>query len=384
MVVTLRVIQGTMAGILQPLSMVTVMRLMPADQRGRASGMLGFAVVLAPVCGADDRRLSGRPFRLAFAVPHEPAALCARRGARDVAAAAGPARCERRELRLAGVSSCCRSFRSRWSPRSPRCGSAARRLPSAWGWSQFAALRLPASSSMPGARGIRSSRSTPSPIRPSRSACRHFRLWFRALWLVLSDPGVPAERSAFFGDKRRRRDCCRRASSCRSPFCIAGRMTDHCPPLHITHGRPRAVRTVGVDVWRARRCVSAIAGVIAGSVLGRVGLGFILPALSVASMIHLTREQMGSRLRHGQLCAADGRRARHRRARRVRGLARGGASRPDGRRLPGPIRKVFYGRGGVSRGAVCRVAHALGAASKSVTSRPSLRIILHLSLRHAL
>ena len=49
LVIALRIVQGAAAGVLQPLMMTTVMRLMPASERGRASGVLGFGVVLAPV-----------------------------------------------------------------------------------------------------------------------------------------------------------------------------------------------------------------------------------------------------------------------------------------------------------------------------------------------
>ena len=39
LVIALRIIQGSAAGVLQPLMMTTVMRLMPANERGRASGV---------------------------------------------------------------------------------------------------------------------------------------------------------------------------------------------------------------------------------------------------------------------------------------------------------------------------------------------------------
>lgn len=47
-VVIARVFQGAAAGMLQPLGALAVMRLFPAGMQGRASGILGFGIVLAP------------------------------------------------------------------------------------------------------------------------------------------------------------------------------------------------------------------------------------------------------------------------------------------------------------------------------------------------
>ncbi len=47
-VVAMRILQGIAAGLLQPLPMLVVMRLFPPGAQGRAHGMLGFGIVLAP------------------------------------------------------------------------------------------------------------------------------------------------------------------------------------------------------------------------------------------------------------------------------------------------------------------------------------------------
>lgn len=47
-VVAMRIVQGVAAGLLQPLPMLAVMRLFPPGSQGRAHGMLGFGIVLAP------------------------------------------------------------------------------------------------------------------------------------------------------------------------------------------------------------------------------------------------------------------------------------------------------------------------------------------------
>jgi len=46
-----RVAQGTAAGIIQPLAMYMIFRVFPSDQRGRAMGIYGLGVVLAPALG---------------------------------------------------------------------------------------------------------------------------------------------------------------------------------------------------------------------------------------------------------------------------------------------------------------------------------------------
>ena len=46
-----RVIQGAAAGVVQPLSMILLFRVFPSDQRGAAMGVFGIGVVLAPALG---------------------------------------------------------------------------------------------------------------------------------------------------------------------------------------------------------------------------------------------------------------------------------------------------------------------------------------------
>lgn len=48
LVVAVRLLQGIAAGLLQPLGALAVMRLFPVESQGRASGILGFGIVLAP------------------------------------------------------------------------------------------------------------------------------------------------------------------------------------------------------------------------------------------------------------------------------------------------------------------------------------------------
>lgn len=48
MLVAVRVLQGAIAGLLLPIGTIVVMHLFPADEQGRAAGLLGFSVILAP------------------------------------------------------------------------------------------------------------------------------------------------------------------------------------------------------------------------------------------------------------------------------------------------------------------------------------------------
>ena len=49
--ITARVLQGAAAGILQPLAMVVLFRIFPLEERGRAMALYGFGIVLAPAIG---------------------------------------------------------------------------------------------------------------------------------------------------------------------------------------------------------------------------------------------------------------------------------------------------------------------------------------------
>jgi DHA2 family multidrug resistance protein len=49
--VAARVLQGAAAGVVQPLAMVALFRVYPPDERGRAMGLFGFGIVLAPAVG---------------------------------------------------------------------------------------------------------------------------------------------------------------------------------------------------------------------------------------------------------------------------------------------------------------------------------------------
>src|SRR4030095_7336159 len=46
-----RVVQGAVAGVLQPLSMYTLFKVFPPEQRGTAMGLFGVSVILGPALG---------------------------------------------------------------------------------------------------------------------------------------------------------------------------------------------------------------------------------------------------------------------------------------------------------------------------------------------
>ena len=49
--ITARIVQGACAGILQPLAMIVLFRVYPVEERGRAMALYGFGIVLAPAIG---------------------------------------------------------------------------------------------------------------------------------------------------------------------------------------------------------------------------------------------------------------------------------------------------------------------------------------------
>jgi EmrB/QacA subfamily drug resistance transporter len=49
--ITARVLQGAAAGVMQPLSMIALFEVFPLEERGRAMGLFGFGIVLAPAIG---------------------------------------------------------------------------------------------------------------------------------------------------------------------------------------------------------------------------------------------------------------------------------------------------------------------------------------------
>src|SRR3979409_2355414 len=51
MLIGCRVVQGAIAGILQPLSMYTLFRVFPPHQRGSAMGFFGMSVIIGPALG---------------------------------------------------------------------------------------------------------------------------------------------------------------------------------------------------------------------------------------------------------------------------------------------------------------------------------------------
>lgn len=57
-----RVLQGVAAGIIQPLSMIALFEVFPLEERGRAMGLFGFGVVLAPAVGPAAGGLLMDPF----------------------------------------------------------------------------------------------------------------------------------------------------------------------------------------------------------------------------------------------------------------------------------------------------------------------------------
>jgi MFS transporter, DHA2 family, multidrug resistance protein len=252
LIVALRVVQGAAAGTLQPLSMITVMRLIPANERGRASGVLGFGVVLAPVTAPTIAGflLDRYGWHSLFLINLAPCAIAAVLGFLLLPDLRSPQRrsFDWRGLALLAVFSLA-TIGAIAALRAAVLGSAVTS-----GLLVLAALAL--------AGFVAHARRAKHPILEHFSAGGAGAATLPAGMLL--------------------------------PFTIllAGRMTDRYRPLHVTIGGLAlfglsAIMFSGLAHW------FSYPGVIAGAMVGRVGLGFILPALSVATMAHLTREQMG-------------------------------------------------------------------------------------------
>jgi MFS family permease len=70
-----RVAEGLAAGVVQPIPAIIMLRAFEPHEQGRASGLFGMGVVLAPGAGAQHRRRAGRLVRLALDLLHGGAVL---------------------------------------------------------------------------------------------------------------------------------------------------------------------------------------------------------------------------------------------------------------------------------------------------------------------
>ena len=67
--ITARVLQGAAAGVLQPLAMIALFEVFPIEERGRAMGLFGFGIVLAPAIGPAIGGCADARVRLALDLP---------------------------------------------------------------------------------------------------------------------------------------------------------------------------------------------------------------------------------------------------------------------------------------------------------------------------
>lgn len=290
LVVALRIVQGAAAGILQPLSMITVMRRFPANERGRASGILGFGSVLAPVSAPTIAGflLDRFGWHSLFLVNLIPCAIAAALGwllLPDLRAA------ERRSFDWVGLGLLATfTFCVVGSVVALRQGALL--SPATLGLAGFALAAL--------AGFIVHARRAKHPIIGlDLFADRTFAFGIAVTFaygfgLYGSSYLIPVFLQNAQNFSASSAGAATLPAGVVLPFTIliAGRMTDHCKPLHITMG---GLAIFGLSaLWFSGLALHfSYPGVIAGSVLARIGLGFILPALSVASMVHLTREQVG-------------------------------------------------------------------------------------------
>ena len=118
LVLAARVAEGLAAGVVQPIPAIIILRAFEPHEQGRASGIFGMGVVLAPAHRPQHRRRAGRPVRLALDLLHGGAVLPGCRSGwptsfvpttapGGVAAAARGARLDWRGLLLGTVGTLC-------------------------------------------------------------------------------------------------------------------------------------------------------------------------------------------------------------------------------------------------------------------------------------
>jgi hypothetical protein len=77
-VLAMRVVEGLAAGVLQPIPAIIILHAFEQHEQGKAMGIFGMGVVLAPALGPEHRRRAGRGVRLALDLLRRRAVLCCR------------------------------------------------------------------------------------------------------------------------------------------------------------------------------------------------------------------------------------------------------------------------------------------------------------------
>jgi len=289
-VVCARILQGAAAGVLQPMGVLALMRLFPPETQGRASGILTFSIALTPAVapalggvlldafGWETIFLLGLPFCLVAAV----AAMYLLPLPREITSRPfdwfGVGWLTLATILLIeGVSSLQHSG-----------------LASSWTWGQFGLSTLAA------LLFVRHANRNPEAIINLRLfGQRTFTMgtivsFAYGFGLYASTYLIPVflQNALAYSASAAGMALVPSGIALVLTLPLAGRMADHYSPKWIT--------IAGLVIFGASFLIFAILGggirhgeIIGSTVLGRIGLGLILPALSLATLRHLKAHQLG-------------------------------------------------------------------------------------------
>ncbi|THF62990.1 multidrug efflux MFS transporter [Pseudothauera nasutitermitis] len=288
--VAMRVIQGAAAGLLQPLGALAVLRLFPPQAQGRAGGVLGFGIVLAPAVapalGGILLDLFGWPaifwLNLPFCLVAGVAALFL--------------------LPVAGERSA-RPFD--WTGVSLLALATVGAIESVAGLHHSGLFSLwtlvPAAAALLGFGGfvVHSRRAAAPIIHPGLFADRAFAMgnvvsFAYGFGLYASTYLIPVFMLSALGYSATEAGATLLPAGIALALCmpLAGRLADRYPP--------RRVAQCGLAVFGASFALLAVYGgdvthgeLIAFTILGRIGLGLILPSLNLAALRGLAPHQLG-------------------------------------------------------------------------------------------
>lgn len=289
-VVAARVFQGAAAGCLQPLGPLAVMRLFPAGKQGKASGLLSFGIVLAPavapaLAGALLDRY-GWPSIFLLSLP-----ACALAGVLGMIFLPAPQARPARPFDWTGlvllatatlllVEATAALHHS--GPTAPRT----------WGAFLIVAVAL--------GLFVRHARRTPAPIIPlGVFAHRDFSLgcavsFSYGFGLYASTYLIPVflQDALGFAAGHAGATLLPAGLALAATIPLAGRLADRVPPQHVTAaGLALFGISFGMLAWLGVGI--EYAQLIAATIIGRIGLGLILPALSVATLRHMPVHALG-------------------------------------------------------------------------------------------
>ena len=289
-VVGVRVLQGLAAGVLQPLGTLAVMRLFPVQRQGMASGILGFGIVLAPaVAPSLGGMLLDRFGWQAIFLLNVPACLLA--GLLGLYLLPLPRAIVRRRFDWRGVG----LLMVATLALVEGIASLQHSGPAAiWTWGQFALALLCV------AAFVAHARHTAHPIIDlGLFARRSFTMgtvvsFVYGFGLYASTYLIPVFMQNALHYQATAAGLALLPSGIALALTIplAGKVADRHSPLAVTGaGLALFCLSFGLFGWLAGGI--SFAEIVAATIIGRIGLGLVLPALSLATLRHLAPQQLG-------------------------------------------------------------------------------------------